>query len=142
MDEGVYAPYGDKMLYWGEDDFIINEYTDINNPLCPYSIQIPNNDGEYVPSLFERILEPLREYSLVKLKRKQLIAKIRPSGVRIDVESARNIDLGSGDTIPWEEVIRIFDQTGNEVWSSKGLDPLQRESPQYKIPFRMLRFRK
>lgn len=126
---GVYAPYGDKMLYWGEDDFIINEYTDINNPLCPYSIQIPNNDGEYVPSLFERILEPLREYSLVKLKRKQLIAKIRPSGVRIDVESARNIDLGSGDTIPWEEVIRIFDQTGNEVWSSKGLDPLQRESP-------------
>lgn len=126
---GVYAPYGDKMLYWGDDDFIINEYTDINNPLCPYSIQIPNNDGEYVPSLFERILEPLREYSLVKLKRKQLIAKIRPSGVRIDVESARNIDLGSGDTIPWEEVIRIFDQTGNEVWSSKGLDPLQRESP-------------
>lgn len=126
---GVYAPYGDKMLYWGEDDFIINEYTDINNPLCPYSVQIPNNDGEYVPSLFERILEPLREYSLVKLKRKQLIAKIRPSGVRIDVESARNIDLGSGDTIPWEEVIRIFDQTGNEVWSSKGLDPLQRESP-------------
>lgn len=126
---GVYAPYGDKMLYWGEDDFIINEYTDINTPLCPYSVQIPNNDGEYVPSLFERILEPLREYSLVKLKRKQLIAKIRPSGVRIDVESARNIDLGSGDTIPWEEVIRIFDQTGNEVWSSKGLDPLQRESP-------------
>lgn len=126
---GVYAPYGDKMLYWGGDDFIINQYTDVSCPLCPYSIQIPNNDGEYVPSLFERIMEPLREYSLVKLKRKQLIAKIRPSGVRIDVESARNIDLGTGDTIPWEEVVRIFDQTGNEIWSSKGLDALQKESP-------------
>lgn len=126
---GVYAPYGDKMLYWGEDDFIINEFTNVSNPLSPWTINIPNNDGEYVPSLFERIMEPLREYSLVKLKRKQLIAKIRPTGVRIDVESARNIDLGTGDSIAWEEIVRIFDQTGNEIWSSKGLDPLQRESP-------------
>jgi hypothetical protein len=126
---GVYAPYGDKMLYWGEDDFIINPFLDVANPLCPYTIQIPNNDGEYVPSLFERIMEPLREYSLVKLKRKQLISQIRPSGIRIDVETARNLDLGTGDTIPWEEVLRIFNQTGNEVWSSKGLDPLQREAP-------------
>lgn len=126
---GVYAPYGDKLLYWGEADLIINEFTNTTNPLSSYTINIPNNDGNYVPSLFERIMEPLREYSLVKLKRKQLIAKIRPSGMRIDVESARNIDLGNGDSIPWEEVVRIYDQTGNEVWSSKGLDPLKEERP-------------
>lgn len=127
---GVYAPYGDKMLYWGEADLIINQYTDTSNPLSSYTINIPNNDGEYVPSLFERIMEPLREYSLTKLKRKQLLSQVRPGGgIRIDVESARNIDLGTGDAIPWEEVLRIFNQTGNEIWSSKGLDPLQRESP-------------
>ena len=126
---GVYAPYGDVMLYWGEPDLIVSEYTNTSKPLSSYSINIPNNDGSYVPSLFERIMEPLREYSIVKLKRKQLISKIRPSGIRIDVEAARNLDLGTGDSIPWEEVLRIFDQTGNEVWSSKGLDPLQRESP-------------
>lgn len=124
---GVYAPYGDKLLYWGEADLIINEFTDVSNPLSSYTINIPNNDGNYVPSLFERIMEPLREYSLVKLKRKQLIAKIIPSGYSIDIESARNVDLGNGDTIDWEEVVRIRDQTGVEVWSSKGLDPLQRE---------------
>lgn len=126
---GVYAPYGDKMLYWGDADLIINEYTDTSKPLSSYTINIPNNDGSYVPSLFERIMEPLREYSIVKLKRKQLISQIRPSGIRIDVETARNLDLGTGDSIPWEEVLRIFNQTGNEVWSSKGLDPLQREAP-------------
>jgi len=71
----------------------------------------------------------LREYALIKLKRKQLIAKLRPSGIRIDVHSARNIDLGNGNVIPWEEVVRIFDQTGNEVWSSRGVDPLRQESP-------------
>lgn len=126
---GVYAPYGDKMLYWGRPDIIITPYTDVANPLSSYTVNIPNNDGEYVPSLFERGVENLREYQLTKLKRKQLIAKIKPSGIRIDVESARNLDLGNGDTIDWEEVVRIYDQTGNELWSSRGIDPLQREMP-------------
>lgn len=126
---GVYAPYGDVMLYWGEPDLIITPYTDVSKPLSSYTINIPNNDGEYVPSLFERIVEPLREYQITKLKRKQLIAQVRPSGIRIDVESARNIDLGNGDSISWEEVLRIFNQTGTEVWSSKGVDPLKQETP-------------
>lgn len=126
---GVYAPFGQKMLYWGRPDIIITPYTNVAKPLSSFTINIPNNDGEYVPSLFERILEPLREYQITKLKRKQLIAKIKPSGIRIDVESARNLDLGTGDSIAWEEVVRIYDQTGNELWSSKGVDPLQREAP-------------
>jgi hypothetical protein len=126
---GVYAPFGQKMLYWGRPDIIITPYTNVAKPLSSFTINIPNNDGEYVPSLFERILEPLREYQITKLKRKQLIAKIKPSGIRIDVESARNLDLGTGDSIAWEEVVRIYDQTGNELWSSKGVDPLQRETP-------------
>jgi hypothetical protein len=126
---GVYAPYGDTMLYWGVPDIIITPYTNVAKPLSSYTIIIPNNDGEYVPSLFERIVEPLREYQLTKLKRKQLIAQVRPAGIRIDVESARNIDLGNGDSISWEEVLRIFNQTGTEVWSSKGVDPLKQEAP-------------
>lgn len=126
---GVYVPYGDRMLYWGQPDLIISNYTNTAKPLSSYSVNIPNNDGEYIPSLFERILEPLREYQLTKLKRKQLIAKVKPSGIRIDVESARNLDLGNGDSIAWEEVVRIYDQTGNELWSSRGIDPLQRETP-------------
>lgn len=126
---GIYAPYGDKMLYWGAPDLIICPYTNTSKPLSSYSVNIPNNDGEYVPSLGERGMEILREYQLTKLKRKQLIAKVKPSGIRIDVESARNLDLGNGDSIQWEEVVRIYDQTGNELWSSKGVDPLQREAP-------------
>ena len=126
---GVYAPFGDVMLYWGRPEIIVTPYTDVSKHLSAYTINIPGNDGEYVPSLFERIMEPLREYQLTKLKRKQLIGQIRPAGIRIDVESARNIDLGNGDTIDWEEVLRIFNQTGTEVWSSKGIDPLSKEMP-------------
>lgn len=126
---GVYAPYSDTLLYWGRPDVIISPYTDVNKCLSSFSVNIPNNDGDYVPSLFERIMEPLREYTLTKLKRKQLIAQLVPSGIRIDVESARNIDLGNGNTIAWEEVLRIYHQTGTEIWSSKGLNPLEQATP-------------
>ncbi len=126
---GVYAPDSDMMLYWGRPDLIITPYTDVNKSLSSYTINIPNNDGDYVPSLFERIMEPLREYSLIKLKRKQLIALIKPSGIRIDVENSRNLGLGSGDEIAWEEVVRIYNQTGNELWSSKGVNPLEPAAP-------------
>lgn len=126
---GIYAPYGDVMCYWGQPDIIITPYTDVANPLSSYSVVIPNNDGEYTPSLFERIMEPLREYQFTKLQRKKLISQVRSTGIRIDVESARNVNLGNGDTIAWEEVLRIYLNTGVEVYSSKGLDPLQREAP-------------
>lgn len=126
---GVYAPYGDTMLYWGAPDIIISTYTNTAKPLSSYTAVIANNDGDYVPSLFERSMEPLREYQLVKLERKKLIASVRPAGLRIDVETARNIDLGDGNTIEWTEIVRIFNQTGVELWSSRGIDPLQPQPP-------------
>lgn len=126
---GVYVPYADKMIYWGLPDIVILPFMETEKSLSSWSINIPFNNGQYVPSLFERGMEPLKEYALTKLKRKQLIAKLRPSGIRIDIESARNIDLGNGNSIPWEEIVRIFDQTGNELYSSKGVNPLEREGP-------------
>jgi energy-coupling factor transporter ATP-binding protein EcfA2 len=126
---GVYAFHSDMMLYWGLPDIVLFPFLDIEEGLSSYSINIPLNQGEYVPSLFERALEPLKEYALTKLKRKQLISKLRPSGIRIDIESARNIDLGNGQSIPWEEILRIHDHTGNEIYSSRGVNPNEREGP-------------
>jgi hypothetical protein len=117
------------MLYWGRPDLIISPFTNTAKPLSSFTAVIPNNDGDYVPSLFERIMEPLREYTLVKLKRKQLIAQLTRTGYNIDIENARNLDLGNGDVIGWEEVVKIKLQTGIQVFSSKGVNPLNEERP-------------
>lgn len=122
---GIYAPYGHTQIYWGLPDISIYE------ALSTYTINIPNNTGQYIPSLFERAMEPFREYALTKLKRKQLIAKLRPTGIRIDVESARNVITGTGAAMEWEEIVRIYDQTGTELWSSKGLNPLEQAQPAF-----------
>jgi energy-coupling factor transporter ATP-binding protein EcfA2 len=131
---GVYAPYAKQMLYWGLPDVVLLPFLNVKKSVSSYSVVIPFNNGQYIPSLFQRGLEPLKEYTMVNIKRKQLITKLRPSGIRIDIESARNIDLGNGQSMAWEEVMRIFDQTGNEIWSSRGVDPLSREAPALSAP--------
>jgi len=126
---GVYAPFGSMMIYWGKPDLTILDYTDTERSFCSYSINIPNNNGQYAPSLFERALEPLKEYALAKLKRKLLLSKLSPAQYRVDVENARNITTGTGAVMEWEEIVRIKDTTGVELFSSKGLDPLTQSSP-------------
>lgn len=124
----VYCPDLEMILYWGLADVVITDYKNVKKSYSSYTINIPFNNGRYVPSLFERGMSILKKYQLTDLKQTQLISKLRPSGVRIDVAMARNLDLGEGDTMPWLEVVRFFDQTGNELYSSEGLDPSQREA--------------
>ena len=126
---GVYAPYVGMMIYWGAPELKILDYTNTESALCSYTPNIPNNNGEYAPSLFERALEPLKEYALTKLKRKLLLGKLSPATYKVDVESARNVITGSGKVYEWEEIVQIKDQTGVELWSSKGLDPLTASNP-------------
>lgn len=124
---GVWAVKSDKMIYWGLPDLVIKPYMDISQSLSSYSIQVPNNDGDYVPSLFERGLSPLRKWTLSDLKIKQIIGTIAPPGISIDIETIRDIDLGGGNVISPMEVIKIRNQTGNIIWSSKGLNPMERQ---------------
>lgn len=131
---GVYAPFAGMMIYWGVPELRILDYTNTESSLCSYTPNIPNNNGEYAPSLFERALEPLKEYALIKLKRKLLLGKLSPATYRIDVESARNVVTGTGKVYEWEEIVQIKDTTGVELWSSKGLDPLTSSSPVFSAP--------
>jgi len=61
---GIYCPFGDTMVYWGEPDIIVSQYTNVYRPLSSWTVVIPNNDGEYVPSLFERGMDLLRQLQL------------------------------------------------------------------------------
>lgn len=126
---GIWAIRANKMIYWGYPDLTLRPFMNIAQSLFSYSIQIPNNNGRYVPSLFERGLSALRKWTLCDLKLKQLIANLRPSGVRVDIETMRDLDLGGGNVISAIEGLRIYNQTGNVLWSSRGLNPNDRQAP-------------
>lgn len=120
---GVWAVKADKMIYWGLPDLVIRPFMNIAESLSSYSIQIPNNDGDYVPSLFERGLSPLRKWTLADLKVKQLLANLRPSGVAFDIEQMRDLDLGLGKVSSPMDILKIYNQTGNIPFSSIGINP-------------------
>jgi hypothetical protein len=125
----VYSPYADMVIYWGKPDLTILDYTNTEQSFCSYSINIPNNNGEYAPSLFSRALEPLKKFCVLNLKQSLLIGKLSPAAYKVDVEAARSVLDGTGKVYDWEDLVRIKDQTGVELWSSKGLDPLTPNSP-------------
>jgi hypothetical protein len=121
---GIWCTTADKMVYWGYPDVTIKPFMDISESLFSYTIQIPNNDGDFVPSLFGRALSPLRKWTLADLKLKQLMANLRPAGLSIDIERLRDVDIGAGLMLPMQ-IIKMYNQKGDLVWSSRGLDPSQ-----------------
>ncbi len=124
---GIWAIKSDKMIYWGLPDLVIRPFMNISESLSSYSIQIPNNDGRYGRSLFERGLGALRKWTLADLKVKQLLANLRPSGVAFDIEQMRDLDLGLGNISSPMEILKIYNQTGNIPFSSIGVNPTKEQ---------------
>lgn len=120
---GIWAIKSDKMIYWGLPDLTIRPFMNISESLSSYSIQVPNNDGRYNRSLFERGLGALRKWTLADLKVKQLIANLRPPGIAFDVDQMQDLDLGLGKVSSPMEILKIYNQTGNIPFSSLGIVP-------------------
>lgn len=112
----VYCPDANMVLFWGK-----------TGDTFSWFINIPHNNGEYVPSLFERAIEMLNEYQLLKLKKKLLIGRLSPNVFNVDVENIRNVSIG-GKNYGWEDIVRIRLITGANLWSSRGLDPLEKNN--------------
>jgi hypothetical protein len=108
---GIYCPYSDKMLYWKKTG---EEFS--------WKINIPHNNGEYVPSLLERGMAEFRELQLVKLKKRHFIGQLSPAIFDVDVERLKNITIGT-KRYGWEDIVRIRTLTGANLYSSRGLDP-------------------
>jgi hypothetical protein len=62
----------------------------------------------------EKIEEPSDQMILARLKMQQLVAKMRPTGAKYNIDALQEIDLGlaTGVSSP-SEIQKIYDQTGN-----------------------------
>jgi len=132
---GVWVVDTDIMLEWGLTKDRISPYQSVNEALFRYSVIVPNNDGGLVPSLVDRMKTSIRQMTIIRLKIQQLIAKMRPAGLLIDVDGLDNIDIGLGGTVTGIQLQAIYDQTGNVYYRSRGDDPDEKRLP----PFQELR---
>ena len=112
---GVYVMGTEIMLEWGILKNMIKPNTakEMSDVHFSYSLYMYENLDLINMALPERMETSIRQMTLAHLKIQQLIAKLRPSGLIIDIDSLSDISLGQGKNITPLEIQKIYDQTGN-----------------------------
>lgn len=112
---GVYVMGTDVMLDWGVAKNMIKPSVakEIAEVYFSYSLYMYENLDLMNMALPERMETSIRQMTLAHLKIQQLVAKLRPSGLIIDIDSLSDINIGQGKNITPLEIQKIYDQTGN-----------------------------
>lgn len=113
---GVYAKNQDYLLEWGIKTNMIRpqDPKEIGNAEFSYSFYMYQNYEMRNLAIPEKIEEPADQMILARLKMQQLVAKMRPTGAKYNIDALQEIDLGlaTGVSSP-SEIQKIYDQTGN-----------------------------
>ena len=91
----------------------------LNKTIPNYLFYAPDLYQNRTKSLVSNIIPYVDQMQQIHIKMQQLIAKARPSGVFIDVDGLSEIALGDGSFLSPLEVIKIYDETGNVLGTSK-----------------------
>ena len=91
----------------------------LNKTLPSYLFYAPDLYQGKTKSLIGNIIPYVDQMQQIHIKLQQLIAKARPNGVFIDVDGLSEIDMGDGSFLSPLEVIKIYDETGNVLGTSK-----------------------
>ncbi len=94
----------------------------LNKTMANYVLYAPELYQNRTKSLVERIIPYVDLMQQVHIKLQQLIAKARPNGIFIDVDGLEEIDMGDGNFLTPLEAIKIYDETGNVLGTSRRAD--------------------
>jgi len=128
--KGVYCEKCDTMIEWELMENMIKPHYSLHEVFTNFVIFMPNNRDMKNMAVIERAETSIRMMSLIHLKIQQLIAKLRPDGLIINVAGMNGVNLGLGedrDMTPME-LITITDQTGDVFWNSEDEDG-ERQKP-------------
>jgi len=96
---------------------MVRPNSDINNVMPPYSVFELST-----PSMVKRMVSIADDLQITKLKIQQLISTAKPSGVSIDIDALAEVDLGNGDVLRVPDLIDIYNQRGDLLYSSRNLE--------------------
>lgn len=133
--KGVFLPQSKKLLEFKPNAPMIRSANpkELSKSYFSYSVYMPNNIGMNNTPLAERISSSIRMITLTHMKIQQLIAKMRPSGIAVDISGLKEVDLGQGQVKPLE-IQRVYDQTGNIYFNSVDEDGERRGLPINELP--------
>ena len=120
--EGVYLIGSDKLLKWKMADNMMRSDSDFSSVKMNYQIVAPRMYRGRIESIVSRITGFADMIQLTHLKLQQVMSRMVPDGVYLDVDGIAEVDLGNGTNYNPQEALNMFFQTGSVIGRSMTSD--------------------
>jgi len=107
-----------KVIKWHLSENMTRPYGDVTKVNMNYSICAPRIYKGRVDSLVGRITSFADMIQLTHLKLQQVLARVVPDGVYLDMDGLAEVDLGNGTNYNPAEALNMYFQTGSIVGRS------------------------
>tara|TARA_R100001463_G_scaffold115330_1_gene170532 strand:+ start:1331 stop:3751 length:2421 start_codon:yes stop_codon:yes gene_type:complete len=112
----------EKMLKWELAENMTRPYSDQTKVQMNYAISAPRMYKGRIESLVSKCIGFADMIQLTHLKIQQVLARMVPDGVFVDVDGLAEVDLGNGTNYNPQEALNMYFQTGSIVGRSKTVD--------------------
>ena len=108
----------EKMLKWELAENMTRPYSDQTKVQMNYAISAPRMYKGRIDSLVSKCIGFADMIQLTHLKIQQVLARMVPDGVFVDVDGLAEVDLGNGTSYNPQEALNMYFQTGSIVGRS------------------------
>ena len=112
----------EKVLSWKKAKNMIRPKSTTYNVVMPYIVASPSYYKGRIESLVSRITKYADLIQIVHLKMQQVLQRMTPSGVYLDVDGLAEVDLGNGNNYNPREALNMYLQTGSVIGRSTTVD--------------------
>ena len=120
--EGALILGTDKLIKWEKAKNMMRPKSDYTKVKMNYAICAPRMYEGRIESLVSRIVGFADMIQLTHLKLQQVLSRMTPDGVYLDVDGLAEVDLGNGTNYNPQEALNMFFQTGSIVGRSLSQD--------------------
>lgn len=107
-----------KMLKWELAENMTRPYSDQTRVEMNYSISAPRMYKGRIDSLVSKCIGFADMIQITHLKIQQVLSKMVPDGIFVDVDGLAEVDLGNGTSYNPQEALNMYFQTGSIVGRS------------------------
>ena len=116
--EGAKILGTDIMLKWQKADNMMRDKSNYNKVKMNYSLVAPKMYKGRIESVVSRITGFADMIQLTHLKIQQVLSRMVPDGVYLDIDGLAEVDLGNGTNYNPQEALNMFFQTGSVIGRS------------------------
>jgi hypothetical protein len=116
--EGAYILGANKLIKWEKARNMMRPKSDYTKVKMNYAICAPRMYEGRIESLVGRITGFADMIQLTHLKLQQVLSRMTPDGVYLDVDGLAEVDLGNGTNYNPQEALNMFFQTGSIIGRS------------------------